>query len=29
MARVRDGDIIRVDGVKGTLELKVDAEEFI
>ncbi|WP_443697768.1 dihydroxy-acid dehydratase domain-containing protein, partial [Pseudomonas sp.] len=28
LARVRDGDIIRVDGVKGTLELKVDAEEF-
>ncbi|QIH10280.1 MULTISPECIES: phosphogluconate dehydratase [unclassified Pseudomonas] len=28
LARVRDGDIIRVDGVKGTLELKVDAEQF-
>ena len=28
LARVRDGDIIRVDGVNGTLELKVDAEEF-
>ncbi|MGE8413611.1 MAG: phosphogluconate dehydratase [Pseudomonas sp.] len=28
LARVRDGDIIRVDGVKGILELKVDAEEF-
>jgi phosphogluconate dehydratase len=28
LARVRDGDIIRVDGVTGTLELKVDAEEF-
>ncbi|WP_434602985.1 phosphogluconate dehydratase [Pseudomonas sp. Z4-7] len=28
LARVREGDIIRVDGVKGTLELKVDAEEF-
>jgi hypothetical protein len=24
----QEGDIIRVDGVKGTLELKVDAEEF-
>lgn len=28
LARVQEGDIIRVDGVKGTLELKVDAEEF-
>ncbi|MBC2658200.1 phosphogluconate dehydratase [Pseudomonas sp. MSSRFD41] len=28
LARVRDGDIIRVDGIKGTLELKVDAEQF-
>ena len=28
LARVQDGDIIRVDGVTGTLELKVDAEVF-
>lgn len=28
LARVRDGDIVRVDGVAGTLELKVDAAEF-
>ncbi|VVP39627.1 phosphogluconate dehydratase [Pseudomonas silesiensis] len=28
LARVQEGDIIRVDGVTGTLELKVDAEEF-
>ena len=27
LAFVKDGDIIRVDGVKGTLELKLDAEE--
>ncbi|EIK95372.1 phosphogluconate dehydratase [Pseudomonas sp. M47T1] len=28
LARVRDGDMIRVDGVKGTLEVLVDAAEF-
>ncbi|MHC5351132.1 phosphogluconate dehydratase [Pseudomonas sp. A46] len=28
LARVRDGDIVRVDGVAGTLEVKVDAAEF-
>ncbi len=28
IARVRDGDVIRVDGVDGTLELLVDATEF-
>ncbi|KHL72345.1 phosphogluconate dehydratase, partial [Pseudomonas putida] len=27
LARVRDGDIVRVDGVEGTLQLKVSAEE--
>ena len=28
LARVRDGDLIRVDGVKGTLQLLVDEAEF-
>ncbi len=28
LARVQEGDIIRVDGVKGTLQLLVDADEF-
>ena len=28
LAKVRDGDIIRVDGVKGTLEVLMDASEF-
>ena len=28
LARVQDGDIIRVDGVKGTLQLLVDEAEF-
>ncbi|MGY4490463.1 phosphogluconate dehydratase [Pseudomonas putida] len=28
LAKVRDGDIIRVDGVKGTLQVLVDAAEF-
>ncbi len=28
LAKVRDGDIIRVDGVKGTLEVLMDAAEF-
>ena len=28
LARVRDGDMIRVDGVKGTLQLLVDEAEF-
>lgn len=27
LARVRDGDIVRVDGVEGTLQLMVSAEE--
>ncbi|MFC5699280.1 phosphogluconate dehydratase [Pseudomonas sp. GCM10022186] len=28
LARVRDGDVVRVDGVAGTLEVLVDAAEF-
>ncbi|WP_271408753.1 phosphogluconate dehydratase [Pseudomonas sp. Q1-7] len=28
LARVRDGDVIRVDGATGTLEVRVDAVEF-
>lgn len=28
LARVRDGDVIRLDGEKGRLDLKVDPEEF-
>ena len=28
LARVQEGDIIRVDGVKGTLQVLVDAAEF-
>ncbi|MNN08057.1 Phosphogluconate dehydratase [compost metagenome] len=27
LARVRDGDVVRVDGVAGTLQLMVSAEE--
>ena len=28
IARVRDGDIVRVDAAKGTLEVMVDKQEF-
>ncbi len=29
IARVRDGDIIRVDGLNGSLQIKVDAAELM